>query len=86
MYYIQVLKQENKINSRNSKIKLRKFNYRNIIYIYYINMNSTINLIKEIEDLKKKIKLYEISTKLDYEKIQWLKDEIIYLKYINDMR
>jgi len=49
-------------------------------------MNSTINLIKEIEDLKKKIKLYEISTKLDYEKIQWLKDEIIYLKYINDMR
>jgi len=49
-------------------------------------MNSTINLIKEIEDLKKKIKLYEISTKLDYEKIQLLKDEIIYLKYINDMR
>ena len=49
-------------------------------------MNSTIHLIKEIEDLKKKIKLYEISTKLDYEKIQWLKDEIIYLKYINDMR
>ena len=49
-------------------------------------MNSTINLIKEIEDLKKKLKLYEISTKLDYEKIQWLKDEIIYLKYINDMR
>ena len=49
-------------------------------------MNSTINLIEEIEDLKKKIKLYEISTKLDYEKIQLLKDEIIYLKYINDMR
>ena len=49
-------------------------------------MNSTINLIKEIKDLKKKIKLYEISTKLDYEKIQLLKDEIIYLKYINDMR
>ena len=42
--------------------------------------------IKEIEELKKKIKLYEISTKLDYEKIQWLKDEIIYLKYVNDMR
>ena len=42
--------------------------------------------IKEIEELKKKIKLYETSTKLDYEKIQWLKDEIIYLKYINDMR
>jgi chaperonin cofactor prefoldin len=48
--------------------------------------SSTLQLIKEIEDLKKKIKLYEISTKLDYEKIQWLKDEIIYLKYINDMR
>jgi hypothetical protein len=49
-------------------------------------MNSTINLIKEIKDFKKKIKLYEISTKLDYEKIKWLKDEIIYWKYINDVR
>ena len=48
--------------------------------------SSTLQLIKEIEDLKKKKKLYEISTKLDYEKIQLLKDEIIYLKYINDMR
>ena len=48
--------------------------------------NSTLQLIKEIEDLKKKLKLYEISTKLDYEKILKLKDEIIYLKYINDMR
>ena len=48
--------------------------------------SSTLQLIKEVEDLKKKIKLYEISTKLDYEKIQLLKDEIIYLKYINDMR
>jgi|DEB19_MinimDraft_2_1074335.scaffolds.fasta_scaffold57346_1 hypothetical protein len=47
---------------------------------------NNLELIKEIEELKKKIKLYEISTKLDYEKIQWLKDEIIYLKYINDMR
>ena len=47
---------------------------------------SNLELIKEIEELKKKLKLYEISTKLDYEKIQWLKDEIIYLKYINDMR
>jgi hypothetical protein len=47
---------------------------------------NNLQLIKEIEELKKKIKLYEISTKLDYEKIQWLKDEIIYLKYINDMR
>ena len=47
---------------------------------------NNLELIKEIEDLKKKIKLYEISTKLDYEKIQWLKDEIIYLKYINDIR
>ena len=48
--------------------------------------SSTLQLIKEIEDLKEKIKLYEISTKLDYEKIQLLKDEIIYLKYINDMK
>ena len=47
---------------------------------------NNLELIKEIEELKKKIKLYEIRTKLDYEKIQWLKDEIIYLKYINDMR
>ena len=47
---------------------------------------NNLELIKEIEELKKKIKLYEISTKLDYEKIQWLKDEIIYLKYINDIR
>ena len=47
---------------------------------------TNLELIKEIEELKKKIKLYEISTKLDYEKIQWLKDEIIYLKYVNDMR
>ena len=48
--------------------------------------NSTLQLIKEIEDLKKKLKLNEISTQLDYVKIQLLKDEIIYLKYINDMR
>ena len=47
---------------------------------------NNLQLLKEIEELKKKIKLYEISTKLDYEKIQWLKDEIIYLKYVNDMR
>ena len=47
---------------------------------------NNLELIKEIKKLKKKIKLYEISTKLDYEKIQWLKDEIIYLKYVNDMR
>ena len=42
--------------------------------------NSTLQIIKENEELKKKLKLYEISTKLDYEKIQKLKDEIIYLK------
>lgn len=47
---------------------------------------NNLELIKEIEELKKKIKLYEISTKLDYEKIQMLKDVIIYLKYINGMR
>ena len=35
---------------------------------------NNLQLIKKIEELKKKIKLYEISTKLDYEKIQWLKD------------
>jgi len=48
--------------------------------------NSTLQLIKEIEDLKKKLKVYEISTKFGYEKISKLKDKIIYLKYINDMR
>ena len=48
--------------------------------------NSTLQVIKENEELKRKLKLYEISTKLDYEKIQKLKDEITYLKYINDMR
>jgi hypothetical protein len=42
--------------------------------------NSTLQIIKENEELKRKLKLYEISTKLDYEKIQKLKDEIIYLK------
>ena len=41
---------------------------------------NNLQLIKENEDLKKKLKLYEISTKLDYEKIQKLKDEIIFLK------
>jgi hypothetical protein len=29
---------------------------------------NNLQLIKENEDLKKKLKLYEISTKLDYEK------------------
>jgi hypothetical protein len=47
---------------------------------------NNLQLIKENEDLKKKLKLYEISTKLDYEKIQKLKDEIIFLKYINELR
>ena len=46
---------------------------------------NNLQLIKENEDLKKKLKLYEISTKLDYEKIQQLKDEIIFLKYINEL-
>ena len=32
---------------------------------------NNLKLIKEIEELKKIIKLYDISTKLDYEKIQW---------------
>ena len=48
--------------------------------------SSTLQLIKENEELKKKLKLYEISRKLDYEKIQNLKDEIIFLKYINELR
>ena len=47
---------------------------------------NNLQLIKENEDLKKKLKLYEISTKLDYEKIQKLTDEIIFLKYINELR
>ena len=47
---------------------------------------NNLQLIKENEDLKKKLKLYEISTKLDYEKIQKLKDEIIFIKYINELR
>ena len=42
--------------------------------------NSTLQIIKENEELKRKIKLYEISTKIDYEKIERLKDEIIFLK------
>ena len=47
---------------------------------------NNLQIIKENEDLKKKLKLYEISTKLDYEKIEKLKDEIIFLKYINELR
>ena len=47
---------------------------------------NNLQLIKENDDLKKKLKLYEISTKLDYEKIEKLKDEIIFLKYINELR
>ena len=42
--------------------------------------NSTLQIIKENEELKRKLKLYEISTKIDYEKIERLKDEIIFLK------
>ena len=42
--------------------------------------NSTLQIIKENEELKRKIKLYEISTKINYEKIERLKDEIIFLK------
>ena len=47
---------------------------------------NNLQLIKENEDLKKKLKLCEISTKLDYEKIEKLKDEIIFLEYINESR
>lgn len=38
------------------------------------------NLEIENEQLKKQIELYIISTKLDYDKIQKLKDEILELK------
>lgn len=38
------------------------------------------NLEIENENLKKQIKLYIISTQLDYDKIQKLKDEILELK------
>ena len=47
---------------------------------------NNLQLIKENEELQKKLKLYEISTKLNNEKIQKLKDEIIFLKYINELR
>jgi hypothetical protein len=43
-------------------------------------MNSMEQILNENQQLKLKIKLYEISTKIDYEKILKLKDEIIYLE------
>ena len=43
-------------------------------------MLSNAKLIIENEKLKYKIGLYEISSKLDYEKIQMLKDFILDLK------
>lgn len=43
-------------------------------------------LIIENEKLKQKIKLYEISTKLDYEKIEKLKDDIKELKSKQNIR
>ena len=45
-------------------------------------MLSNAKLIIENEKLKYKIGLYEISSKLDYEKIQMLKDFILDLKNI----
>ena len=49
-------------------------------------MNSNIDLIKENLELKKKIKLYEVSTKLDYQKIILLKEEINNLQFIISSR
>ena len=43
-------------------------------------MNSMEQILNEKKKLKLKIKLYEISTKIDYEKFLKLKDEIIYLE------
>lgn len=43
--------------------------------------------MEEIEKLRELIKLYEISTKLDYEKIEKLKDDIItYVKEIENLK
>ena len=46
-------------------------------------MDEIQNLKNEIKALKKKITIYEISTKLDYEKIEKLKQEIETLKKSN---
>ena len=43
-------------------------------------MNSMEQILNENQQLKLKNKLYEISTKIEYEKILKLKDEIIYLE------
>ena len=48
-------------------------------------MNSMEQVLNENQQLKLKIKLYEISTKLDYEKNLKLKDIIIYLENLIKM-
>ena len=54
-----------------------------------INMESynlTDNLKIENIELKKKIKLYEISSKIDYEKIEKLKEEIKTLRQLGQFK
>jgi hypothetical protein len=46
----------------------------------------TDNLKRENIELKKKIHLYEISSKIDYEKIEKLKDEIRRLKQLGQFK
>ena len=48
--------------------------------------NLTNNLIRENNELKKKIKLYEISSKIDYEKMLKLKDEIKRLQHLGQFK
>jgi chaperonin cofactor prefoldin len=46
----------------------------------------TDNLKTENSELKKKIKLYEISSKIDYEKIEKLKEEIRTLRQLGQFK
>ncbi len=46
----------------------------------------TDNLKTENSELKKKIKLYEISSKIDYEKIEKLKEEIKTLRQLGQFK
>jgi chaperonin cofactor prefoldin len=46
----------------------------------------TDNLKTENSELKKKIRLYEISSKIDYEKIEKLKEEIKTLRQLGQFK
>ena len=46
----------------------------------------TDNLKTENNELKKKIRLYEISSKIDYEKIEKLKEEIKTLRQLGQFK